>query len=232
MMDGEAPEVSMPKKSKAALAVVEPEPARIAPAQDNMGGLLQYLTEISEAGQSQVELNAMGEAADARRTLVEAMDQWVDALANAKAAEAIRKFLMRQAKGRVIFPGERRARRGSSRREAEPLGDEYALEPFFSSQPEARAVLAALPMNQRRKWAKYFDAYGCLLCGDRTQLHSGNGMCGRCRNRILERMKRLASGAVPTPSKRGRPELPFAGDDADEESNESPKRKDRKREVA
>lgn len=55
------------------------------------------------------------------------------------------------------------------------LRDELFLQPWFLPKPTYLALRRLLPSSQLLKMRYYFDAYGCLKCGDRASLYGSNG---------------------------------------------------------
>jgi hypothetical protein len=46
-------------------------------------------------------------------------------------------------------------------------------------------------MFERRKWALYFERWGCRRCGTKEQYHAANGHCRRCQNLLVQRIARI-----------------------------------------
>jgi len=69
------------------------------------------------------------------------------------------------------------------------LADEVLLEPWFLPKATAYAILQLLPVSHRRKWSHFFEDWGCLRCDRKKVNHCSNGMCGRCRWKVTNRLK-------------------------------------------
>ena len=75
-----------------------------------------------------------------------------------------------------------------------PLHDEVFLQPWFLPRPIYAAIRRLLPGVHLAKMRYYFDDYGCLRCGERSQLYGSNGLCERCsvvvRYRVVQSLRR------------------------------------------
>jgi hypothetical protein len=76
---------------------------------------------------------------------------------------------------------------------AEALDNQKAiLEPWFQT---SRALAAAIRRHQsifhKRKFALYFEKWGCLICGTKKEAHAAHGMCHNCRCRFVHRLQDL-----------------------------------------
>lgn len=69
------------------------------------------------------------------------------------------------------------------------LSEEVLLEPWFLPKEIADEILRLLPIPHRKRWAKYFEKWGCIACGRKDVIHAGNGFCDLCRHRIRSRLK-------------------------------------------
>jgi hypothetical protein len=62
------------------------------------------------------------------------------------------------------------------------------IEPWFRSKAETKAIRARQSVPELRKWSRYFDRWGCLICGQKEFQHVGLGLCVRCHARIVSRL--------------------------------------------
>jgi hypothetical protein len=66
------------------------------------------------------------------------------------------------------------------------------LEPWFQT---SRALAAAIRRHQsifhKRKFALYFEKWGCLACGTKEQAHVSHGICQHCLGKFLARLRLL-----------------------------------------
>lgn len=167
----------------------------LTPAEPTVDELLHYAATSSDASRNQMVLNALAKAADARRDALDSIKEWVGREAEARAIELIRHMLQQVRSGKIKKPKRTPHPIKPTLRLPEKLPDQLALEPFFCDRETANALLKALPVNQRRKWAAFYQAYGCLLCGTKRQPHASSGMCSRCRGRVQARLKRVLTPA-------------------------------------
>jgi hypothetical protein len=63
-----------------------------------------------------------------------------------------------------------------------------------------RAIRLNVPKHDQIRMRNYFDDYGCLRCNTHRGRHKGNGLCNRCGDLILARVK-------PGYERRERPKL-------------------------
>lgn len=73
--------------------------------------------------------------------------------------------------------------------------DNALFQPWLLPREVAEEILALIPLVHRRKWARYFERWGCIACGrgrENVLAHYGCGFCGVCHNRIQYRL----SGAI------------------------------------
>jgi hypothetical protein len=66
------------------------------------------------------------------------------------------------------------------------------LEPWFQT---SRALAAAIRRHEsifhKRKFALYFEKWGCLVCGTKKEAHDNHGMCHKCLGKFVERLRQL-----------------------------------------
>ena len=75
------------------------------------------------------------------------------------------------------------------------------FQPFFGSQQEANEIRQHQTVVEQRKWAFYFEDWGCMVCGRKDIGHLGLGMCDTCHNRVRQRLRatlRRAQAERPT----------------------------------
>lgn len=149
-------------------------------------GALLYMLETSDCGRGQMMLNGLGKAADARRALMEAFQNYIEDLADARALELIRYAIEHPPAARPARP----VRRAFPLAALQP--EDSKLEPFFRNKQKEAEIRRALPANQRQKWARYYKKFGCLICRSKAKPHSSCGMCSRCRTRVAARLREIA----------------------------------------
>ncbi len=64
------------------------------------------------------------------------------------------------------------------------------LQPWFTSPAFAQEVRRQQTVEERFKFADFFEVYGCLRCRRKSPQHAGNALCLRCRNWFVEKLKR------------------------------------------
>jgi hypothetical protein len=74
--------------------------------------------------------------------------------------------------------------------------DAFVFEPFFRSRQIAYELKRLQTMPERQKWSVHFGRYGCLICGTRTRIHVGNGMCNSCYSRTFTNLKQIIAEGV------------------------------------
>ncbi len=63
------------------------------------------------------------------------------------------------------------------------------LQPWFTSAAFAQEVRRQQTVEERFKFADFFEGEGCLRCRRHTPQHAGNGLCLRCRNWFVYKLK-------------------------------------------
>ncbi len=63
------------------------------------------------------------------------------------------------------------------------------LQPWFTSPAFAQEVRRQQTVEERFKFADFFEGEGCLRCRRHTPQHAGNSLCLRCRNWFMYRLK-------------------------------------------
>jgi hypothetical protein len=77
-----------------------------------------------------------------------------------------------------------------SKRHNRQKDNEDLLLPWFLTVRSMLAIRANVPKHYQKRMRNYFDDYGCLRCGLSRSRHRGNGLCLRCGEMILARLKR------------------------------------------
>ena len=101
---------------------------------------------------------------------------------------------MPRTKGQVIrMAPEADLERLIQQKVAEALENQKAiLEPWFQT---SRALAAAIRRHQsifhKRKFALYFEKWGCLVCGTKEKAHASRGMCHECLCKFVQRLQQL-----------------------------------------
>jgi hypothetical protein len=62
---------------------------------------------------------------------------------------------------------------------------------WFKSRALSDELKGMQTVVERRKWATYFERYGCLRCRTTMRPHSGNGLCATCRVTTHQRLKAI-----------------------------------------
>jgi hypothetical protein len=65
------------------------------------------------------------------------------------------------------------------------------LEPWFQSPTVAAEIRRHQSIFHKRKFALYFERWGCLLCGTKKEPHASHAMCNRCVTRFAQRLAAL-----------------------------------------
>jgi hypothetical protein len=78
------------------------------------------------------------------------------------------------------------------KRVAEATANQGAiLEPWFQSPTVAAEIRRHQSIFHKRKFALYFEKWGCLVCGTKKKDHVSHGMCQTCHGRFVDRLKLL-----------------------------------------
>lgn len=66
------------------------------------------------------------------------------------------------------------------------------MRPFFDSKRVSDEIRKLQTMVERRKWPKYFERHGCLICkAKKVRRHDQLGMCAKCFGRTTQRLKAI-----------------------------------------
>ncbi|HVA16237.1 MAG TPA: hypothetical protein VMV59_00850 [Candidatus Dormibacteraeota bacterium] len=69
--------------------------------------------------------------------------------------------------------------------------EDLLLRPFFDSKRVSSELRNLQTMGERRKWPKYFESHGCLICETRDVPHCALGMCTTCHVRVARRIRAI-----------------------------------------
>ena len=165
---------------------------KISQSAPDLQAITSYLLRTSDISRDNFLLRQLHSGAEFRRELSRLCEAWVMARAQEVIVEMIRASQKRprsvletatQVEGDLVVQVARPRTPAPS--------DVTALDPFFRSREEANGIRRTQTPSQRNRWALYYGRYGCLLCGAKDQLYDSDGMCHRCRMRILHRLSRL-----------------------------------------
>ena len=84
---------------------------------------------------------------------------------------------------------EDHVRRIAREEAARLLAEEDIIAPWFTSAAFAQEVRRQQTVEERFKFADFFEGEGCLRCRRQTPQHAGNSLCLRCRNWFVYRLK-------------------------------------------
>jgi hypothetical protein len=78
------------------------------------------------------------------------------------------------------------------KRVAEATESQAILEPWFQTSRElAAAIRRHQSIFHKRKFALYFEKWGCLICGTKEKAHASRGMCNECLCKFVKRLEQL-----------------------------------------
>lgn len=77
------------------------------------------------------------------------------------------------------------------------------LEPFFQSKTVSDEMRRRQTIAERARWGLYFQKFGCLTCETKTAPHIGCGMCAKCYQRTVGRLRVVVEQAESAVRKRG-----------------------------
>lgn len=71
--------------------------------------------------------------------------------------------------------------------------DDFIFQPFLQSKRVSDEIRRIQNVPERQKWRKYFDRWGCVVCGTKTEIYDGGGcgMCRSCHSRIFQRLQQI-----------------------------------------
>jgi len=160
---------------------------KISQSAPDLQAITTYLLTASDISRDNFELRQLGSAAEFRHKLSILCEAW----ATARAQQLLVEMIRASAKPPRSLLEAGKEVEVACRRVGAP-NDVTAFDPFFRPREEANAIRREQTPSQRNRWALYYGRYGCLLCGAKDQLYDSDGMCHRCRMRILHRLSRLA----------------------------------------
>jgi hypothetical protein len=67
--------------------------------------------------------------------------------------------------------------------------NELVFQPWFLPKCSRLAINAIIPPGYRNKMRAYFDDYGCMVCGGMDLVYDSNGMCIRCHQTVVRRLR-------------------------------------------
>jgi len=157
----------------------------------NLSDFVAYLTTASLGRLEGFELNQCHEIAELRRQICESLERIADAV-------AIRRFLQMQAEATRQKNHETTAARDEFKPQGISPDDVTPFDPFFRSQDEAVAILAASGSARRHQWPDHFATYGCLRCGrpESEAPYGSGGFCRRCYTVLRGRLKRIDAALI------------------------------------
>ena len=68
--------------------------------------------------------------------------------------------------------------------------NELVFQPWFLPKRSRLAINAIIPPGYRNKMRAYFDDYGCMVCGGMDLIYCCNGLCIRCHQTVVRRLRR------------------------------------------
>jgi hypothetical protein len=74
-------------------------------------------------------------------------------------------------------------------------GRDALFQPYFQSKRVATEIRKIQTVSDRGKWSRYFEKWGCDVCGTKKRGHRGLGRCAPCYLRTLQRLEHLARDA-------------------------------------
>ena len=66
--------------------------------------------------------------------------------------------------------------------------DDSIFEPFFQGKSVANRMKGQMSVSGQRKFAAYFEKWGCMRCETKETGHKSLGMCLRCHHLIYNRL--------------------------------------------
>jgi hypothetical protein len=70
-------------------------------------------------------------------------------------------------------------------------GKDSVFQPWFNSQAVTAEIRKRQTVAEQQKFSRYFEEYGCMVCGTRNRQHRGLGMCQKCHDTIRNRLYAL-----------------------------------------
>lgn len=75
--------------------------------------------------------------------------------------------------------------------EAQATAQGLLLEPWFQPADVADELRRRLGVFHSRKFALYYELWGCLVCRKKTEVHVGHGLCNSCYSKFSQRLKAI-----------------------------------------
>jgi len=149
-------------------------------------GLIKYLHETSQISRDNIFLRELASAANLKQKVHNDVRDWAEALARIMLVQWVEASRDRHPEPSTL-PGLQKLPKRETNVEIEmfPFGC------FFGDRETASAIRRSQTVADQRRWTLYFESWGCLVCGRQDVIHAGNGMCGTCRVRTYQRLKRL-----------------------------------------
>jgi hypothetical protein len=63
------------------------------------------------------------------------------------------------------------------------------FQPFFQPKAVCDFMKSHLSVSQQKKWAAYYEKWGCMRCETKARAHMSLGLCNPCHQRIWERLR-------------------------------------------
>jgi len=70
------------------------------------------------------------------------------------------------------------------------VSDALLLEPWFRNRQETLALKRLQTLQERQKFADFFEQSGCLRCATKNKPHQGQGLCTSCHNWFRSQLER------------------------------------------
>jgi hypothetical protein len=83
-------------------------------------------------------------------------------------------------------------------------GKDSVFQPWFGSQAVSAEIRKRQTVAEQQKFARYFEEYGCMVCGKKNCQHCNLGMCQRCNVQIRNRLNAIVR-------QHTQPQEPFQG---------------------
>ena len=75
------------------------------------------------------------------------------------------------------------------------------MRPFFDTARVTVEIRRLQTMAEIRKWPKYFEFHGCLICRTKEVPHTALGMCHACYTRTFKRLRAILAEDARTQEK-------------------------------
>jgi hypothetical protein len=159
---------------------------KISHCDSDTQGLIKYLQETSQISRDSIFLRELGSAANLKQKVHNDLRDWAEALARIMLVQWVKASRDRHPEPSTL-PGLQKL----PKRDTNVEIDISQFGCFFGDRETANAIRRSQTVPYQRRWTLYFESWGCLVCGRQDVIHAGNGMCGTCRARTYQRLKRL-----------------------------------------